>query len=125
MKILKIIDGFITNSSSSSATILIALRKGKDLKEIAKKVGMYTQLPESFYDFTEKLGDIKDWDIEVDHLTDEYDLMINYILTYSFGDSNYKMPQRELKALKQLGYKLEKKGIDDVIVLYFSEGFYS
>lgn len=123
MKIIKITDGFVTNSSSDSAAILIALRKGKSLKEIMKNIGIPTHLPEEFYDFSQKdIGDItEDYEIEVDHLTDEYDIMMNYITTISWGDDDYEMPSRELDALVTMADRLEVKGGDDCIVLYFSE----
>ncbi len=123
MRILKIIDGFVTNSSSDSAAILIALRKDKSLKEVMKDVGIPSHLPEEFYDFNqEDIDDItEDYEIEVDHLTDEYDIMMNYITTLSWGDNDYEMPRRELDALITMADKLKAKGGKDCIVLHFSE----
>ena len=121
MKIFKIIDGFVTNSSSDSAAIIIALRKGKSLEQIMKKVGMPVHLPKDFYDFNEDIEYIEDYDIEIDHLTDEYNIMMNYICTASWGDDYYQMPEKELDALIWMAYQLEEKGGDDLIVLHFSE----
>ncbi len=121
MKILKIIDDFVTNSSSDSATILIALRKGKELKEIVKKLGIPIHLPKDFYDFSEDVDYIEDCEIEVDHLTDEYYILVNSFCTASWGDDNYEMPGEELNALLGMAYELEEKGGDDCIVLHISE----
>lgn len=123
MRILKIIDGFVTNSSSDSAAILIALRKGKSLKEVMKNVGIPAHLPEEFYGFNQEDIDniTEDYEIEVDHLTDEYDIMMNYITTISWGDDDYEMPSMELNALITMADRLKTNGGKDCIVLYFSE----
>lgn len=123
MKILKITEGFVTNSSSDSAAIIIAVRKDKSLKEIMKKVGIPIHLPEDFYDFSQEDIDdvVEDYELEVDHLTDEYDIMMNYITTVSWGDDDYEMPSNELGALVTMADRLEVKGGKDCIVLYFSE----
>lgn len=123
MKILKITEGFVTNSSSDSAAIIIAVRKDKSLKEIMKKIGIPTHLPEDFYDFDQEDIDdyIEESDMEVDHLTDEYDIMKNYITTISWGDDDYEMPSNELSALVSMVGRLEDDGGKDCIVLYFSE----
>ena len=120
MKILKIIDGFVTNSSSDSATIIIALRKGKDIKDIVKSIGIPRHLPDDFYDFTEDLEYIEDYEIEKDHLTDEYNILINSILTWE-SDEGYEIPPEELDAISWMAYSLEEKGGKDVILLHFSE----
>jgi len=52
MKIIKIIDGFITNSSSSGVGIILALQKGVGLVEILKKLGKPVNLPREFYKFS-------------------------------------------------------------------------
>ncbi len=121
MRILKIIDGFVTNSSSDSAAIIIALRKGKSLEDIIKKIGVPVHLPKDFYNFEPNLEYIEDYEIEIDHLTDEYDILINYICTASWGDDYYQIPEEELDALVWMAYNLEEKGGKDLIVLYFSE----
>lgn len=123
MKIIKITEGFVTNSSSDSAAIIIAVRKDKSLKEIMKKVGIPSHLPEGFYDFDQEDIDdyIEDCEMEVDHLTDEYDIMKNYITTMSWGDDDYEMPSNELSALVSMAGRLEDEGGKDCIVLYFSE----
>ena len=40
MRILKITDGFVTNSSSANALVIIAYKKDKDLAELLEKIGI-------------------------------------------------------------------------------------
>ncbi|TKJ18693.1 MAG: hypothetical protein CEE43_17420 [Promethearchaeota archaeon Loki_b32] len=120
MRIIRIMDGFVTNSSSDSATIIIALRKGRDLVEAMKKIGVPSDLPENFYNFTDNLEYIEDYEIEIDHLTDEYDILINDILTMD-SDDFYEIPYEELEALRWMAYTLEEKSGKDLIFLYFNE----
>ena len=48
MRILKIIDGYVTNSSSSGVTIVVALKKGKKLGDILEKIGLSSEFAYRF-----------------------------------------------------------------------------
>lgn len=124
MKILKILDGFVTNSSSDSATILIALRKGHDFKKIIDEIGL-KDIPASFMGFfkvndeeeIKKIGEF----VEVDHLLDEYDLLENTIPTQSWGDEEYEIPIEEFGAICFLTYFLKENGGNIISVVDFTE----
>ncbi len=85
MKIIKITDGFVTNSSSFSGTMLIAVKKGKDLKSLLSRIG----IPAKFLDRFGKIEyeeDYSDSGIEYDDLTDEYDILEASALLACYGD---------------------------------------
>jgi len=146
MKIIKINDGFVTNSSTDSALIIIALRKGKDLKEIMRKIGIPDNLPEEFYDFTEDsellMDIIEDEQLEIDHLTDEYDILLNDILTFDsqyphwrendyedddqedYNEEDFHMPYEQLRSLNIMVHRLNEKGGDDIKILEFTGSRY-
>ncbi len=58
VRILKISDGFVTNSSSVSATVLIAARKGKDLGVLFSQIGLSSDWVNKFYN---DIDGIKEW----------------------------------------------------------------
>ena len=85
MRIIKITDGFVTNSSSYSGVMLVALKKGKNLKDLLPKIGISQK-------FFGRFGEIKyseDYErnkIEFDDLTDEYDILEAWALLAAYGD---------------------------------------
>ncbi len=83
MKIIKITDGFITNSSSFSGTMLIAVKKGRDLKTLLGRIG----IPANYSDRFEEIED-EDYyeDIEFDDLTDEYEILEASAVLAAYGD---------------------------------------
>ena len=88
MKILKILDGFVTNSSSVSAVLLIAVRKERDLGDALQETGLSRDWVN---EFENDMEEIIDWfeNIEFDDLLDEYDLYLMNYLTASWGDEPY------------------------------------
>ena len=120
MRILKIVDGFITNSSSSGVVIILALQKGKSLREVIKKIGSPTNLPRYFYDFENFLKSeyFEDYeDLEVEHLMDEYDILVN-TFTYESGNGEYyAIPEKEMKALNEILNKIYLYKGKDIIFL--------
>lgn len=85
MKIIKITESFVTNSSSYSGSMLIAVKKGKDLKGLLQRIG----IPEKFSDRFGKIEyeeDYSDSGIEYDDLIDEYDLLEVSALLAAYGD---------------------------------------
>ncbi len=83
MRIIKITEGFVTNSSAYSGVILVAVRKGKDLKSLLPRIG----IPSKYFD---RFGGIEYEEsyseIEFDDLTDEYDILEASALIAAYGD---------------------------------------
>ena len=83
MKILKIFDGFITNSSTDSATILLAVKKGKELKKLIKEL----ELPEDFPKVVLRLTDdetkiqklVQEMGMKLEFMLKEYNLYMNIV----------------------------------------------
>ena len=127
MKIIKIMDGFVTNSSSCCAVLLIAVRKGMHLEKALRRVGLSKKwvkefkLVENFQDEREYEGLLVPEDIEFDDLLDEYDL---YAMEYTiYADGGDYHIERRCVAYEALSSGLEysKQRIrynDDLIVLF-------
>ncbi|MFX1344104.1 MAG: leucine-rich repeat domain-containing protein [Promethearchaeota archaeon] len=91
MKIIKFIDGFITNSSSVGTTIVVALKKGLDLGEMLEKIGLSAEFASRFED---KYGTNEislDWCVK-DGILDsniydlhDYEILLGHITTHGFG----------------------------------------
>lgn len=79
MRIIKISDGFVTNSSTASGVMLVAVRKGKDLKRLIEKLG----IPDEFSD---RFEDPNDNYVETDDLEDEYDILEASVLIWANED---------------------------------------
>lgn len=92
MRILKIVDGFVTNSSSSGNTILLALKKGKKLGEMLEKIGLSSEFTDRFEE-EHGLDDsyLNDWveddylDLNIYDLQEDYDILKALIITHGFG----------------------------------------
>ncbi len=120
MRILKIVDAFITNSSSDFMVIVVAIRKTKDLllelENVCTKLGISNKyIPE----FDEGLESFYG---EVDHLIDEYDFYFSEPTTYSWGDEYYNMPGAEFREIVKLFEHIKKRDKDDdLLVLRFDK----
>lgn len=88
MKIIRIIDNFVSNSSSAGTTILLAVKKGKDFSSLMRSLG----IPDSeIEDYIKDLDEIHEYfkDVEYDDLLDEYDLKMGNFTVASWGDEPY------------------------------------
>ena len=85
MKILKITEGFVTNSSSYSGSMLIAVKKGKDFKDLLQRIGIPEKYSDRFGEIEYK-EDYSDSGVEYDDLIDEYDLLEASALLAAYGD---------------------------------------
>lgn len=96
MRILKIIDGFITNSSTQSTTILFAVKKGVELDEIFHKIGKQ-RYPEVFYWFSQNKNELEEFAkihcANFAYLDKDYELWINIIP--DFYDDRNKYTEEE------------------------------
>lgn len=81
LKIIKITEGFVTNSSSYSGYAVIAARKGKDIKSLLKKIDLG--------DFISRFKSLEHPDyfnIEYDDLLDDYNILEASVLLAAYGD---------------------------------------
>jgi hypothetical protein len=125
LKIIKITDGFVTNSSSFSGVMLIAVKKGKDLKTLLPMIGIPAKFHERFYEvkYEEDYDDLK---VEYDDLTDEYYVLEASALLAAYGDEalNGAPPEGEKNPLRWFIEKndqtVSRKNLigDDLILLY-------
>lgn len=101
MKIIKLTEGFVTNSSSYSGSMLIAIKKGKDLKSLLKRIGIPAEYAERFGEI-EYEDDYSRSGIEYDDLKDEYELLEASALLAAYGDdeANGSPPDGEDNALR-------------------------
>ena len=126
MRILKIIDGFVTNSSSSGVVIILALQKGKNMKDFIKKIGIPKNLPNHIFMFQDLLENDEGYfegvyqHIEVDHLTDEYDILIYRITVEQTGGPWYSMSEKERAAVWEVIRKLKNYNGKEIVFLYES-----
>ncbi len=81
MRIIKITEGFVTNSSSYSGYCVIAARKGRDIKILLGKIGLG-----EFVSRFSSLEDPEDYEIEFDDLIDEYEILEASALLAAYGD---------------------------------------
>ena len=108
MKMLKILDGFVTNSSSCYHVIILAARKGKELKDIFRRIGLSSKWVEEFSKIErEELKKTSDkpygyphspsWkdEVEYEDLLDEYDF---YRMAFDTSPSDGFFHERDCKA---------------------------
>lgn len=119
MRILKISDGFITNSSSDNMVIVIAVRKSKDLFKELKKICEKLAIPKEF--IPEFYDGVEDYEGEVDHLRDEYYFYNSSPTTYISGDGIYQIPNAEFNGIVKLFEYIKTSQDEDLIVLEFRE----
>ena len=125
MKILKISDGFVTNSSSDNMVIVLAIRKGKNLNIELSKVCIRLKIPvyyiPDFYEGLERLEGLEyEGEYEIDHLMDEYDFYYSKPETYiNEGDDYYQMSREKFRRLVKLFESIKNDESDDLILLHF------
>ena len=128
MKILKITDGFVTNSSSYSGVILIAVRKGTDLGNLLEQIG----IPPIFSERFEGIRyDDQYEDIEFDDMTDLYDILEAWVLLAAYGDNlvSGDPEEGENNPLRWFceendGCETRKKIVNDDLILLYSACYY-
>ncbi len=100
MKIIRVIDGFITNSSTISTTVIVALKKGKNLAEMLAKLGLSSKYTSRFDEYGSYDEDLAYWvenkeyiDPNIFDLKETYEILQAGIITDGFGDA-YDMEDR-------------------------------
>ncbi|MBD3211609.1 MAG: hypothetical protein GF311_03295 [Candidatus Lokiarchaeota archaeon] len=85
MRIIKVINGFVTNSSSSSAPVILAVREGKDLNELFSEYG----IPEHFANyFYQDNGTPERYKIEAADLEKDYNFYYASICVTDWGEGD-------------------------------------
>ncbi|MFW9867035.1 MAG: hypothetical protein ACFFEN_13145 [Candidatus Thorarchaeota archaeon] len=101
MRIIKITDGFVTNSSSYNGTMVLATRKNMDLKDILPMVG----IPSSEYYVFNKYKD--EYDIEIEDLIEEYNIFEVSRVIYAYGDDYVEEAEVQKDELRDYILKIE------------------
>jgi len=128
MKILKIMDSFVTNSSSVSSAVILGLKKGKNFKEMLRKIG----LEEFDFRFEKaKKEDLEDYqlsEINYDEWIKEFDLYIVHICIGAYGDDlehwghqdgeHSELRDQLFEGVHRLPQKLVN---DDLLIIYIDE----
>ncbi len=99
MRIIKFNDGFITNSSTLSGVVILAKKKNVLLSVLLDKAGLSNEHLVLFEEESENWT-IEDFDIEIDHLTDEYDILLAEYTLGVWGD-DYEPGYYEDARIKQ------------------------
>lgn len=114
MKIIKIVDDHITNSSSAGAVIIIAVKKGKDLKKLFKQAG----IPEASTSyFAEDKRNLEDYVKKFSHLNHDYNFLGADITFSEYGDENAEYPEDE-KAYHKIDSNIGKISKNNLRILY-------
>ncbi len=83
MKIIKIVDGFITNSSTNTTIVLLAIKKKENLHNLIQSIGFPADYPLDFFDFETDQGAVMkfltDQEVDIAYLWKDYDLVYNII----------------------------------------------
>ncbi len=132
MKILKIIDGHITNSSTISTTVIVALKKGKSLSEMLEKIGLSSEFTSRFDEYGSYDEELDRWidkgyiDSNIFDLKDTYEVLQAEIITDGFGDaydredrSDFRKKFYDKIKINDLPRKLDGK---DFILLHRTDG---
>ena len=123
MRILKIYNGFITNSSTDSTTILLAVNKEKDLKKFLQELSLPDDLHPKCLDFSSEYKEIrkltKDMGLKLEFLLNEYELFVNTISNDIFRENvgeNEDWSEKQ-KQMWNMIQDIEKKSGEDIIVI--------
>ncbi len=115
MKILKIIDGFITNSSTNTTTLLLAIEKNEDLLKLLESIGLPADYPLDFFDFTTHQSEVEEFllkhGVNIAYIRKNYNLAYNIIENHgpeneAGGDELHRFYLVE-KMVKELEAKLD------------------
>ena len=132
MKVLKIIDGYITNSSTISTTVIVALKRGKSLSEMLEKIGLSPRFTSRFDEYGSYGENLDRWidkgyiDSNIFDLKDTYEVLQAEIITDGFGDaynmedhSDFRRKFYDKIKINDLPRKLDGK---DFILLHRTDG---
>ena len=123
MRILKIYNGFITNSRTDSTTILLAVNKEKDLKKFLQELSLPDDLHPKCLDFSSDYKEIrkitKDMELKLEFLLNEYELFVNTISNDIFRENvgeNEDWSEKK-KLMWNMIQDIEKESGEDIIVI--------
>ncbi|MFX1269604.1 MAG: hypothetical protein ACFFAK_16710 [Promethearchaeota archaeon] len=125
MKIIKIIDGFITNSSTQTTTILLAIHKGKNLSRLFEEIQSYEEYPLDFFQFTNHEKDLYEFfetqNVNLTYLNKEYDLYINTVPDSGLECDTEDDVHIRFNKLSKMINEIQNKLKDHVLVLFYGD----
>ncbi|MFW9822419.1 MAG: hypothetical protein ACFFE4_05765 [Candidatus Thorarchaeota archaeon] len=106
MRILKIADGFVTNSSTNTTTILLAVQKTKNFANFLRVFKSAKDFPDEFFDFERNSSDIHEFqevqEIDRTHLLNDFDLFINTISHFRNNELDCEKIDQIFEFVKEL-----------------------
>ncbi|MFX1360167.1 MAG: hypothetical protein ACFE8T_07490 [Promethearchaeota archaeon] len=125
IKILKIIDGFITNSSTETTTILLAVPKDKNLYEIFEKIGFSGNYPLDFFEFYTDQSQVEeflnDYQVNLAYLRKEYNLFYNIIQNNGPECETMNDELYRFHLVLQMVEEIKSKASNDIVILDYGD----
>ena len=122
---MKIIDGFITNSSTQTTTILLAVKKGKELYSILESLGYLKNYPMDFFNFTRNEKEIEEFSkihqVNLTFLEKYYELFINTIPDWGEQCETDMDIEKRWDQMSSLVKDIKTNATDDILVLFYGD----
>ncbi|MFX0012637.1 MAG: hypothetical protein ACFE9R_20160 [Candidatus Hermodarchaeota archaeon] len=121
---MKLVDGFVTNSSTQSSTVLFAVPKnlnfGSILNQISKKY------PEDFLEFGNRKSDLKQFletpNLDLTYLLNEYDLYVNTIS--DIAPKNVVENFDRIEKISEMVEEIKNLSKDNILIVFFGDSIH-
>ncbi|MFW9866023.1 MAG: hypothetical protein ACFFEN_07980 [Candidatus Thorarchaeota archaeon] len=118
---MKIVDGFVTNSSTQSSTILLAVPKNLNFDTILHRIS--EKYPEDFLEFGNRRKDLKQFletpEMDLTYLLNDYDLFVNTIS--DFPPKNIIEDFDRLDKMSEMVEEIKNLSNDEVLIVFFGD----
>ncbi|MFX1490306.1 MAG: hypothetical protein ACFFBI_14235 [Promethearchaeota archaeon] len=118
---MKIIDGFVTNSSTQSSTILLAVPKNLDFDTILSRIS--EKYPEDFLEFGNRRKDLKQFletpEVDLTYLLSDYDLFVNTISDFPPRDVVEDFDR--IDKISEMVEEIKNLSNDEVLIVFFGD----